>query len=65
MHVCNVWLSVHKEQLGSHWTDFYKIWCVFFQKSLKVQVSLKYDKDNRYFPWRRKYIYGDTLLNSS
>jgi hypothetical protein len=48
MSVCP---SIHMEQFGFHWTDFDKIWYLrFFQKSVKkIQVSLKSDKNNRYF----------------
>jgi hypothetical protein len=36
------------------------------QKSLmKLHVSLKSDKNNRYFTWKPMYIYDNTLLNSS
>jgi len=40
------------EQLGSHWADFREILCSrTFRKSVKkVQVSLKSDKNNGYFP---------------
>ena len=31
----------------------------------KLQVSLKSDKSNGYFTWRRLYIYDDISLNSS
>jgi hypothetical protein len=44
MSVClSVRPSVHVEQLGSHWTDFYEIWYLsIFKKSVdKMQVSLK------------------------
>jgi len=39
------------ELLSSHSTDFLKIWYLrTFQKSVKIiLVSLKYDKNNRYF----------------
>jgi hypothetical protein len=39
------------EQLGSHWTDFHKIWYLSnFQKSFdKIQVQLKSDKNKCYF----------------
>jgi len=41
--------SVHMEQLGSHRTDFYDIQ-EFLEKYIeKIQVSLKYDKQNGYF----------------
>jgi hypothetical protein len=39
-------MSVHLEQLGSHWTDFHGIWYLnIFGKSVKkIKVSLKSDK---------------------
>jgi len=48
---------VRMEQLGSHWTDFHEIYMSIFRKmfnlyeylSKNVQVSLKSDKNNRYF----------------
>ena len=46
----SVCLSVRTEQLGSHWTDFYEI--LYFSVSreavVKIQVSFKSNKDNRY-----------------
>ena len=46
------------EQLGSHWTYFHEIWYVsiFRRYVLKIQVSLKSDKNNRYFTWTPIYI---------
>jgi len=36
-----------------------------FRKSVpKIQVSLKSDKNNRYFTWRPIYIYDHISLNS-
>jgi len=62
-HVC---LSVRTEQLGSHWTDFDKMWLLsIFRKSVqKLLVQLKFGKNNRYFEWRPKYIYN-TMMNVS
>jgi len=39
------------EKLGSHWTDFHEIsYLTIFRISVeKIQVSLKYDKNNGYF----------------
>jgi len=39
------------EQLGSHWMDFHEILhLIVFKKYVeKIQVSLKYDKNNGYF----------------
>ena len=43
--VISLRLSVHMEQLGSHWTDFHKIlYLRIFRKSVEeIQVSLKSD----------------------
>ena len=39
---------------------------MLFQKSVdKIQVSLKSAKNNRYFTWRRFYIYDSISLKSS
>jgi hypothetical protein len=49
--VLSVCLSVHMEQLGSHWSDFHEILylSIFLKKyGEKIQVSLKSDKHNRY-----------------
>jgi len=55
------------EQLGSHLTDFHEIlYFNIFRKSVeKIQVSLKPDKNNRYFTWWPKYIFVYISLNSS
>ena len=51
--------SVRMEQLGSNWHDFYDTWYLsIFRKSVpKIQISLKSDKNNRYFTWRPIYIF--------
>jgi hypothetical protein len=51
------------EQLGSHWTDVHEIlYLSIFRKSVeKIQVSLKYDKNNGLFIWRPIYIYYISL----
>ena len=51
LHVCP---SVRTEQLGSHRTDFHEIcYLAIFLKSIeKTHVSLKPEKNNRYFTWR-------------
>jgi hypothetical protein len=48
--VISVCLSICMEPLGSHWTIFTKfdIWVFFFKSVEKIQVSLKFDKNNRY-----------------
>ena len=59
--------SVRMEQLGSHWKDFDEIWYFrLFRKPVeKIQVSLKSDKNNGYFIWRRFHIYDNISLISS
>jgi hypothetical protein len=39
------------EEIGSHWMDFHEtLYMSMFRKFVeKIQVSLKSDKDNRYF----------------
>ena len=45
--------SVRMEQLGSHWTDFHKIWYLNFWTYVdKIKVSLKPDQSDGYFTWR-------------
>ena len=46
------------KQLDSHWKNFHEMWYfIIFRKSVKkIQVSLKYDKNNVYFVWRPMYI---------
>jgi len=45
--------------------DFHEIWYlnIFKKSAQKIQVSLKSDKNNRYFMWRSVYFYG-LLFNS-
>jgi hypothetical protein len=65
-YLSHVRLSVSMEQLDSHWKDFDKMsYLIFFRKSVeRIQVSLKSDKNNRYFRWRRFPIYGNISLHS-
>ena len=65
--VTSVRPSVHMEQLGSHWTDFHEIlYPSIFRKSVQtVQVSLKSDTNNGYFPRSSIYIYDTFSLSSS
>ena len=60
-------MSVRAVQLGSYWTDFHEIWYLSaFRKSVdRIEVALKSDKNNRYFPWRPIYILDNILLSSS
>jgi hypothetical protein len=50
----SVRLSVHMEQLGSHWTNFHEIWYLgIFRKCVqKFQIALKSDKNKGSFAWR-------------
>jgi hypothetical protein len=43
--------SVHMQQLGSYWTDVREIrfLSIFLRSVDKIQVSLKYDKNNGHF----------------
>jgi hypothetical protein len=54
----SVRLSVGIE-LGSNWTNLYKIWhLVILRKScMKMQASLKSEKNKGCFKWRHVYIY--------
>ena len=54
-------------QLGSHWMDFDEIsYLSFFRKSVeKIQISLKSDKNNGYFTWRRFRVYDNISVNPS
>ena len=65
--IVSVRLCARMEQLGSHWKDFHEIWYLnILQKSAqKIQVTLKCDKNNRYFTWRPMYIDDSFFLNSS
>jgi hypothetical protein len=60
-------LPTRMEWLGSRWTDFHEIsYLRILRNSVKkIHVSLKSEKNNRYFTWRPLYIYDDILLNSS
>jgi hypothetical protein len=59
--------SIRMEQLGSHWANFYEIWylTIIWRSAESVQVSLKSDKNNRYFAWRPVYIYHSIWVSSS
>ena len=43
---------------------YHLYWCIFRNCALKIQVSLKSDKNNRYFTWRPIYVYDNISLNS-
>ena len=53
----SVRLFIRMEQLGSHWTDFDEIWFFLNKFVEKIQVSLKSNKNNGYFTWRRFHIF--------
>jgi hypothetical protein len=59
--------SVHMEQLSFLWTDFHEIWYsnIIWKFVKRIQVSLKSDKNNRYFTWRPTHISDNNLLSSS
>jgi hypothetical protein len=64
-YVC---LSILVEHLGSQWTDFRETWYLrtCLRKSVdKIQVSVKYDKNNQNFTWRPTDIYNSISLISS
>jgi hypothetical protein len=60
-----VMLSVRMEELGSHWTDIDETWYLrlFWKSVKKIQISLKSDKNNRYFTWRHFDICDYISLN--
>jgi len=64
MSVC---LLVRMKQLSSQWTDFHEIrYLSIFRKSIeKIRVSLKSDKNNKYFNCTPMNIYEDISLNNS
>jgi len=49
--VMSVCLSVHVEKIGYHWTDFHEISYLNIRRksAVKIQLSLKSDKNNGYF----------------
>ena len=53
-------LSFHlpREQIGYHRTDLHEIWYwIILRKSVKkIEVTFRYNKNNRYFAWRPKHI---------
>ena len=63
MFVC---LSVHMQQLGSHWTDFHEIRYlrIFLKLVEKIQVSLISDMNNGQITWRSMCIYDNISLIS-
>ena len=61
-------MSVRLEQLGYHWTDFDEILYLsfFFRKSVeKIQVSVKFDKNNGHCTRRPIYTFDHISLGSS
>ena len=59
-------MCVRVEQLESQWTDFDEIWylALFRQSVAKIQVLLKFGRNNGRFTWKRFHIYDSTSLNS-
>jgi len=57
--VMSVRLSVHKEQLDSQWAVFREIWYLsIFRKSVKkIQVSLKYERQEQLVLSMKTYVY--------
>jgi len=62
----SICLSIQMEELSSHWTDFQEIWYLTIspESVKKVQVWLKSDKRNRYFPWKPMEIDDNIWLHS-
>ena len=61
MSVCpSICLVIRMEQLSSHWIDSHEILHsrTFRISAQKINVSLKSDKNNRYFTWRHTSIYS-------
>ena len=58
--------SFRTERLGCQWTDFYKIWYlgIFHKSVLKIKLSLKPNRTNRYFTWKPTYIFDCISLVS-
>ena len=68
-HVSQDWYQVSLEnikQFGSRWMDFHEIWYLSVIRKFvwKIWLSLKSDKNDRYFTWRPVYIFSSILLNS-
>jgi hypothetical protein len=65
--VMSVRLSVCMEQLGFQWKDTHDTGYlrVFWKAIDKIHVSLKSDKNNRYFTQRPMYIFDHISLSSS
>jgi hypothetical protein len=63
--VISVCPSVRMGQLGSHWMYFHEnSYLSISRKSVeKTHVSLKSEKKNGYFTWRRMYIYDNISMN--
>jgi hypothetical protein len=58
-------LFVLMEQLSSHWTDFGKIWFLSSVESVKkIQVSLKFHKNDGHYTWGKLHIYESISLNT-
>jgi hypothetical protein len=55
-------MSVRMEQLGSHWADFYEIWCEFFFFS-KIFIFIKIFEEWGVIYMKTFDIYGNMSLN--
>jgi len=62
LHACP---SVRMEQLGSHWTNCNELWylSIFWNSVEKIQLSLRFYKNNAYFTWRPIYIFDHISPN--
>jgi len=63
--VTSVILPFYMKTFGSHWTQFHEIWGFLKNLSKKIQVLVKYDKNNRHFTWGLVYIYDNIPAISS
>jgi hypothetical protein len=64
-YLCHVCLSIHLQQLGSHWKNFHKI-STSRKFVEKIQFSLKCDKKSGHFTLSRPtYIYDTISFSSS
>ena len=66
-YVMSVCPSVRVGQIVSQWAELHEFWylSMFRKPAEKIQVSLKSDKNNRYFTWTPIYIFDHISLNSS
>jgi hypothetical protein len=64
---CQTRLSVRMEQLGAHWIEFHEILylSIFWKSVVKIQFSLKSDKNNAHFTWGPMYICVNSSIDPS